>query len=124
MALPLTNFLHIGILVWHPQFLQGIMKAIWHFHSYLTTKAHFTWRPRLNCYGPKINFFGPTIGFNTIINYTIFMCLSHVNLFYPSIGPKSYLMSFFLSSSFSFTLPMQDFQFVFSSLLSHFLTFS
>jgi len=49
--------------------------------------------------------------------------LSHVNLFDPRIGPKSYLMSFFLSSSFFFTLPMQEFQLVFSSLLSHFLTF-
>lgn len=47
----------------------------------------------------------------------------HVNLFGPSVGPKYYLLSFFLKSSSSFTLLMQKFQFVFSFLLLYFLTF-
>jgi hypothetical protein len=45
----------------------------------------------------------------------------HVNLFGSSVGPKSYLISFFLSSSSSFTLLLQKFQFAFSSLLLYFL---
>jgi hypothetical protein len=58
-----------------------------------------------------------------ILYYFYELGLSHVNLFNPSIGPKSYCISFLLSSSVSFTLPMQEFQIVFFSLPSHILTF-
>jgi hypothetical protein len=54
-------------------------------------------------HGLKIECFGPTIRFNVQshkICYFYELNLSHVNLFGPSTSPKSYLISFLLSSSF------------------------
>jgi len=68
-----------------------------------------TFRPDLHegmgliVHGLKIECFSPTIEFNIQIHkiyYFYELNLSHVNLFGPSISPKSYLISFSLSSSF------------------------
>jgi hypothetical protein len=91
-----------------------------------------TFRPDLHegmgliVHGLKIECFSPTIEFNIQshkIYYFYELNLSHVNLFGPSISPKSYLYLLFFKFIIPFTLPMQEFQFVFSFLLSHFLTF-
>jgi len=76
----------------------------------------------LIAFGTKIECFGPTIGLNNVINYTIlWIGLKLCKLLGSDYRFKIFIFSpFFLSSSFK--LPMQEFEFLFSSLLSHFLT--
>jgi hypothetical protein len=93
----------------------------------LGVRPHLHEWPGPNCSWAQDSMFWPnnwTPQNHKFLYYFYELGLSHVNLFDSGIGPKSYLISFFLSLSFFFTLVMQEFHFVFFFFffVLHFLT--